>query len=241
MQGSINARNASLNACYGNAHSSAYPSTVYLHLYVSDPTQGGIELTSAGGYAPVAITNDSTNWPDAIGGNKTNGTTIDLPESTDAWSGPADYFWLADSATSLLAPGPPSLSTHGTAGVTPYYYKLTALNAVGETTASGVGVIVTGNATLTGSNYNVLTWSAVSGATTYNVYRSTDNVHFFLIDNTASTTLNDTGLSPGAQGPPMSNTTLTLLDGGPLKTPVIVPNAGVLAGIPANGIVITTN
>src|ERR1035437_1633145 len=104
MQGSILARCMSIDACYGSNHSSVYPSTVYLHLYVSDPTQGGIELTSAGSYAPTGIANDTAHWPNAVGGMKTNGLGIVLPTPSAAWSGPADYFWLANSATSLAVP-----------------------------------------------------------------------------------------------------------------------------------------
>ncbi len=39
--GSVKAQNISLDACYGSNHSSEWPSTIYLHLFVSDPTQGG--------------------------------------------------------------------------------------------------------------------------------------------------------------------------------------------------------
>jgi hypothetical protein len=218
-----------------------YPSTVYLHLYVSDPTQGGIELTSAGSYAPTSIANDSTHWPNAVGGMKSNGVALVLPTSSGPWSGPADYFWLANSATSLAVPGVPTITTAGTAGTTAYYYKITALSASGETTASGIGVITTGNATLSGSNYNIPAWSAVSGAATYNVYRSTDNIHFFLIANTASTSLHDTGLSAGVQTPPLSNTTLVLLDGGPLRNPIIVTAVGGALTIPPGALVIAAN
>lgn len=241
MQGSLLGRNASLDACYGDNHSSVYPSTVYLHLFVSDPTQGGIELTSSGGYAPLAVINNSANFPNAVGGFKSNGAILAFADPTAAWSGPADYFWLADSDTSLVSPGAPTLTTGGTPGVTPYYYKITALNAVGETTASGAGVITTGNAVLSGSDFNILAWAPVSGAASYNIYRSIDNVNFFLIDNVASTSDTDTGLTAGTQTPPVSNTTLTLLDGGPLQTPIIVAGAGAGVAIPVGALVITTN
>lgn len=236
--GSIVASNISLDACYGDAASSVWPSTLWLHLFVSDPTAGGAELTSAGGYAPISIANNSTNWPDASGGQKTNGALFAYPASTGPWSGPADFWWLSDAPAALPAPGAPTVTGVGAAGVTPWYYKITTLGGDGESTGSGTGVNVTGNATLSGSNYNQIGWSAVAGASGYNVYRSTDNVNFYLIDSPGTNAYSDTGASAGTQTPPVSNTTMALLDGGALQTPVIVPAEGYVVGFPPGAIVI---
>ncbi len=238
--GSVKAQNISLDACYGSNHSSEWPSTIYLHLFVSDPTQGGVELTSAGGYAPVSVTNNSTNFPAASGGQKKNGTLISFGSSSGAWSGPADYWWFTDAAAGVAPPGAPTISQSGTTGATPYYYKVTSVTASGESTGSGTGPTFAGNAILSGSNYNIVAWSAVSGAATYNVYRSVDNVTFLLVGNTASTSFHDTGAAAGPATPPVSNTTMTLLDGGQLQQPVIVPASGYTVGFPANSIVLMT-
>ncbi len=195
---------------------------------------------SSGGYAPVSITNNSTNWPDATGGQKTNGTAFTFAASSGAWSSPADYWWLTDAAAGLSAPTTPSVTPTGTTGSTAWYYVITALNSEGETTGSGVGVTTVGNAVLSGSNYNALAWTAVSGAVSYNVYRSATNVagSFHLIANPGSNAYNDMGASAGTQTPPMSNTTMTLLDGGPLSTPIIVPDTGFVVAFEADSIVI---
>lgn len=234
--GSVKGKNISLDACYGSGHASDWPSTVYLHLFAGDPTIGAPEV-SGGGYAPVTITNDSTHWPNAMGGLKVNGISETLPTSTGPWSAPATYFWLTDSATQLLPPMSPVVTNVGAAGVTNAQYVVTVLNSEGETTPSGIGVTVTGNAVLNGSNYNHIVWSAVSGASSYNVYKLVGGVFVFL-HNTSSTSYNDQGAATTTQTPPVSNTTMTLLDGGPLSTPIRVLAAGAVVTFMPSSIVI---
>jgi hypothetical protein len=78
-------------------------------------------------------------------------------------------------------PGPssaPSLSTTGTTGATSYGYCVVAnLSASGSssggTTACSPAVLITtGNATLSSSNFINISWTAVTGASSYDVYRS---------------------------------------------------------------------
>jgi hypothetical protein len=107
MLGSTLAENGSLDMCYGNGFTSPWTATVYLRLYLSDPTLGGLEM-SGGGYAAVAIANNSTNWPNASGGQKTNGTALVFPTSTGAWSaGSAGTYWgLTDATPNIFDSGP---------------------------------------------------------------------------------------------------------------------------------------
>ncbi len=76
----------------------------------------------------------------------------------------------------------------GAAGATQYNYKVASLNAQGESLPSTSFNTTTGNATLTGSNYNSVAWTAVSGATSYNVYGRpvTSGGSYFLLGNVAS-------------------------------------------------------
>jgi hypothetical protein len=114
---------------------------------------------------------------------------------------------------------------------------VTAVNGSGETTASPTGTTTTGNATLSGSNYNTIAWTAVSGASTYNVYKLVSGV-WRLLANTASTSYHDTGGSTTAQVPPSVNTTSNLLDGGPTQAPIVVVAAGTLVEFPPGSITI---
>lgn len=112
------------------------------------------------------------------------------------------------TGTACAAPGTltPSTSTvGGTLAAATYYYKLTALNVAGETTASAEANQVTTGATSTVT----LTWSAVSGATGYKLYRATSTgAEVYLTTLGAVTTFTDTGaITPGTAAPPTSNTT----------------------------------
>jgi fibronectin type 3 domain-containing protein len=90
-----------------------------------------------------------------------------------------------------------------------YYYKVAARNAAGTgTQSSSVSVTLAAPATPTGvsawdlSSTSIgVSWSPVSGATRYYVYRSTSgDGEYSLIDPTASASVSytDTGLSPNA-------------------------------------------
>lgn len=76
--------------------------------------------------------------------------------------------------TPLPTPTPPSPVKTGLAGTTyTYYYKITANNEVGESTASTAGSVTVGkfrDAWILNTDYVTLTWSAVSGASSYTVY-----------------------------------------------------------------------
>jgi fibronectin type 3 domain-containing protein len=65
---------------------------------------------------------------------------------------------------------------------TTYYYKVTAVNGAGESAMSaevsvtpkaGLPAAPTGVAATAGNTTATITWTAVSGATSYNVYRGT--------------------------------------------------------------------
>jgi len=79
------------------------PATVYVGLWTSalDDTSDGDTAgeVSGGSYARVSVTNNSTNWPAAANGAKSNGTAITFPQATGDW-GTVTYFAILDAATS---------------------------------------------------------------------------------------------------------------------------------------------
>lgn len=93
--GSDVARNADLDANYGDNHASTWPDSFNLRVYDGDPTNGGAELTSGGGYAPLVVSNDSTNFPDADGGQKTS-AQFQFADATDAWDEVGE-FWVLEA------------------------------------------------------------------------------------------------------------------------------------------------
>lgn len=75
------------------------PATLYIALYTSDPTDSdtGTEVTG-GSYARQAVTNNTTNWPNASGGSKSNGVAIAFPAATAAW-GTITHVGIRDALT----------------------------------------------------------------------------------------------------------------------------------------------
>jgi hypothetical protein len=94
-------------------------------------------------------------------------------------------------------------TTGGTiAASTAYYYLVTPVYAAGpdfmpNESAPGYG-ITTGSTTAT--NSNAISWSAVTGAISYNINRASSNaaLDFAYIGNTTNLSFTDTGLSAGA-------------------------------------------
>jgi hypothetical protein len=74
--------NATLDALYG----SGTPTNIYFALYTVAPTDagGGTEVSGTG-YARKAMTNNDTNFPDAVSGVKSNGTAITFAEAESNW------------------------------------------------------------------------------------------------------------------------------------------------------------
>jgi len=99
------------------------PATVYIALYTVTPTDagGGTEV-SGGAYARAAVTNNSSNWPAAAGGSKSNGTQINFAMATAAW-GTIVALGIHDALTggNLLYWGPLTSSVVVNGGQSPYF------------------------------------------------------------------------------------------------------------------------
>lgn len=76
------------------------PATLYVGLSTTAINDNGSGITepSGGAYARVAVTNNTTNWPNASGGAKSNGTTITFPPATAGW-GTQIWAFVADAAS----------------------------------------------------------------------------------------------------------------------------------------------
>jgi hypothetical protein len=118
-------------------------------------------------------------------------------------------FRLMESAA-LSTPGAITVSPQGTPGAATWTYKLVALNANGSTEAGAAGSTTTGNATLTGVNFNRLTWTAVTGAIGYWIYRTVSGGTPATIGRIATvgavTTFDDTGFTGDTTTAPTVNT-----------------------------------
>lgn len=87
---------------------------------------------------------------------------------------------------------------------TTYTYKLVARLADGTTTEAGAAsTTAAGHATLSAANYNAISWSAVTGATSYDVYRTVGGATQGKIASaTTALALDDTGLAGGGEKAP---------------------------------------
>lgn len=125
--------------------------------------------------------------------------------------------------TQLTNPVAPTVTNVGTAGSTTVTYGIVAVLADGTT--SGLGVTTanaTSNATLNGTNYNTVTWSLITGAAHYQIWRiatgGTPNTTGLIGTVGAGvTTFNDTGIvANGATAPIFNNTGVFYMNGAPV-------------------------
>lgn len=91
--------NALVNLMFGGVALSA-PATLYVGLSTTAPAVGGTGITEPSGsaYTRVSVANNTTNFPNATNGSKSNGTVITFPTATGAW-GTVAYFFIADAAS----------------------------------------------------------------------------------------------------------------------------------------------
>jgi len=130
---------------------------------------------------------------------------------------PASVFF---GTPALPAPGLPVLTpstTGGTLAANSYFYKITALNGVGETTGSAEATVTT-----TGATSSVaISWGAVAGATSYRIYRgtvtNTENLYF----TSATNSFTDIGGTSTAGTVPVTNTTQSNPTAGALQAQLL--------------------
>ncbi|HEU5004945.1 MAG TPA: hypothetical protein VFT49_02540 [Candidatus Saccharimonadales bacterium] len=115
------------------------------------------------------------------------------------------------AATLQNSPAAPTVTATGTTGSSTYAYEISAVTSQGLVSVpSSAGSTTSGNAILDSNSYNAISWSAVTGASTYNIYRTSSNgspLTTGLIGSTSSTSFNDPGLA--ASGTVLSATGLT--------------------------------
>jgi hypothetical protein len=109
-----------LDHVFGAAAYSA-PATLYVGLSTTTITDAGGNITEPAGnnYARAVVTNNSTNFPAAAAGSKSNGTDINFNVPSGAWGTILDFFiGDAASAGNILAYGTLTASQSPTSGNT---------------------------------------------------------------------------------------------------------------------------
>jgi hypothetical protein len=107
----------------------------------------------------------------------------------------------------LSTPTGLAVVTSGSAGTTHYYYRVSALGVSGETLACTEVAILTGNASLSSSNFNRLSWNAVTGATSYKVYGRATGAELYMVTVTSPAYDDKGAVVTPAGALPTANTT----------------------------------
>ncbi|MGH9824063.1 MAG: hypothetical protein ACREDR_12520, partial [Blastocatellia bacterium] len=101
------------------------------------------------------------------------------------------------SHVTLPKPGAPTATAQGTKGSTTYTYFILAEGAGGAISPiSAAGTVTNGNATLSGANFNHLTWTPLAGAVSYTVLRGNTSVwpaYFTIATGVTTTQADDKG------------------------------------------------
>lgn len=90
-----------LDELFGNGANNVAPTSYYIALSLTTPTNAGDNVTEPAGfgYARVSYTNNVTNWPSATGNLKSSGTLITFPTASGGAWGNVTHWCLYSSAT----------------------------------------------------------------------------------------------------------------------------------------------
>jgi hypothetical protein len=131
-------------------------------LTVSSGTVSNSGILSLVGGSNVSIANSNTINALPSGSN----TQIQF-NNAGVFGASSSFLYFA---TPLTQPSAPTLATVGTAGSTSYFYRVNALNALGQSITGNTGTITSGNATLNSTNYINVTTPSITGSTSCDIY-----------------------------------------------------------------------
>jgi len=187
---------------------------------------GGIGNTS--GWASVSLVG---GWYVPV----TGGTTCSQGDPI-FWKGGANPLTTVGVAAVLnpTQSASSTATTGGTLAAATYFYRVTAINALGETLASNEVSQVTTGATSTVT----VNWTQVFGATGYKIYRSTaTGTEVFLVAVGAVGTYTDTGaVAPGTAVVPVLNTTATPVWGTALADKTVTTDGNLFVLVQNSGL-----
>jgi len=177
----------------------------YIDTTTGTPVKYDISMQVIAGVGKIHTRKDGETWVAATGTNTYSSTAIVnfcqsgkrvyISNAVNAMS----YFDIATGAivsyTALSTPGTPSATGIGLTGTNfTYYYRITANNAVGESAASTAGTVAVSlprDSWASATQYVTVTWSAVSGATSYNIYVGLTSGEEQLLTTTVGLTFRD--------------------------------------------------
>jgi hypothetical protein len=198
----------------------------------TDSTTGGTGLSPSTTYYYVVTAlnaNGQTLASGEVSATTSTGSTDSITVTWTAVSGATGYNVYRGTASTAE-------NVYYAAG------NVTSFTDTGATSTSGSPPGVN-TAYLTNTNENVISWTAVTGATGYVVYRSTTSGNFtnatsYTVSGGSTATFTDTGATGTTATPPTSNTsgqftinapsTCTPTDGQKLELKIISPSGGIV-------------
>ena len=168
---------------------------------------GVIHLIIVAGGTVYRSTNDGTTWTACTGYTMTAGIDTYLVQYNNYLyiTNGTDDITLYDGSTvltryvSLATPAAPTVAETGLAGTgSDYYYKCSRVNTIGFSTASVASAVVSTSLERTSwdatTNFATLTLPALAATQTrYDIYISDDNINFYYLGSTSTTTYKDDG------------------------------------------------
>lgn len=98
---SLYLRSAMLNSVLGGP-SFTLPPVMYIALstavWTTTATGSAMSEVNGGGYTRVAVTNNATNWPNAVNGSKDNGAVFTFPAATSDWGDVKSVYFVDASS-----------------------------------------------------------------------------------------------------------------------------------------------
>lgn len=144
----------------------------------------GTDLASAASAYDMPTSNGTYAFDDDTADDSVSTTTFAVMTGTT----------LQLFGTPTPIPADLTVTPTGSAGSTTYGYRVSAVTAAGTSIVCAEVTTTTGNATLSATNYNALTWTAIAGATEYKVYRTTGGATQGLLGSASTNAYDDTGI-----------------------------------------------
>lgn len=195
---------ATINAIQTGGYTAAGDGGAAIYKRVaSDPGSGDRFQSADGAWWQVgsdpalfaATTNVSGSAQTTTGTISAASTSLTLAAALDFRNGQGIRVNHAGTSTGIGVPSGLTVTPTGAAGATTYTYTVAPFTATGGYGPAITAVATaTGNATLSSTNYNALSWAAASGAVGYAVYGRTAG-SLALLAFVATTTFNDMGTS----------------------------------------------
>lgn len=221
--GSYDYRGSSTSTSYTDTGLSS--STTYYYKVSAYNNAGESSLSTDYDWATTNSSGGGTSLPSAPTGvtamrNPAGSTTVTI--SWYAVSNATSYrvYWSSTGSGTgefIGSRTTTSIETTGNSTTITHYYRVSAVNSVGEGTPSSwvsvgpvggsgttrPGNVTSGSVTAQSSTSILLTWTTVSGATSYNIYRSTSStqpsIPTYSVSGGSTSSYTDTGLVTGRQ------------------------------------------